>query len=56
MNINQNSKVVKRCSECRLYKLTEGQAGRQAGRQQQVLRGCASKNIKRRMLWTFDKN
>ena len=49
---NQNDKVVKRRSECRLYKLTGGQTDRQtdrqadtrqADRQRHVLRGCASK-------------
>ena len=33
VKINQYDKVVKRRSECRLYKLTGGQTGRQTGRQ-----------------------
>jgi hypothetical protein len=49
--INPNGKVVKRRSECRLYKLIGGQTGRQTDRQadrhQQALRGCASKKIKK---------
>jgi hypothetical protein len=41
---NQYNKVIKRRSECRLYKLT-GRTGGQAGRRaRQILKGCASKN------------